>query len=337
MKKAMNMYDNDTVKWENDGKLYCLHVQCDEDPPNPRRDWDNPITVMACWHRRYRLGDNIEDKDPESFWQRLVRENLSEKEIMAAAKAGKLTGIRVAKCRGKDKKGLVNIYETCQWQSPIGDGEPKECLEYEEVSEDTAVYYLLDDLTVGHCLTLMEPYAEWMPIWLYDHSGITISCGTRHGQFNDRWDSGQVGWIVVLKKTIIKECGAEYVLDNAGERIKVEHPHENGPSTWSYLTRPLTDKTWRSRAMEIMKGDVEVYDQYLTGDVYGFTLYSADPVDEDETPDWAMEDSCWGFFGSDVLENGIVDHVGNGLSEAVENGMIIAGEAELHTCTYYTF
>ena len=101
--KALRMYDNDTVKWEHEGKLYCLHVQQDEDSPNPRRDWDDPITVMACWHRRYRLGDEIQDDKPEEFWQRLVRENVSEKEILAAAEAGKLTGIRIAKCRGRGK------------------------------------------------------------------------------------------------------------------------------------------------------------------------------------------------------------------------------------------
>ncbi len=335
--KALRMYDNDTVKWEHEGKLYCLHVQQDEDSPNPRRDWDDPITVMACWHRRYRLGDEIQDDKPEEFWQRLVRENVSEKEILAAAEAGKLTGIRIAKCRGRGKKGLVNIYETCQWRTPIGNSEPEEYLEYEEVARDSAVAYLMDDLTIGHCMTLMEPYAEWLPLWLYDHSGITMSCGTRSGQFADRWDSGQVGWIVTLKKTLMEECGVEYVLDEAGNRIKVEHKHEGRPSTWSYLTRPLTETTWRKRAVEIMEGEVEVYDQYLTGDVYGFTLYSADPVDEGETPDWSEEDSCRGFFGSDVMENGIADHVGSGLQEAVEAGKIEEGEAEAHTRTYYTF
>ena len=108
-KMTLNMYGNDTVKWEHDGKLYCLHVQMDEFPLDPRRDWDNPITVMACWHSRYRLGDDIQDRSPEDFWNRLVRENVPESEVLAAAEAGKLTGIRIAKCRGKGKKGLVNI------------------------------------------------------------------------------------------------------------------------------------------------------------------------------------------------------------------------------------
>ena len=141
----------------------------------------------------------------------------------------------------------------------------------------------------------------------------------------------------MLKKTIMDEVGTEYVLDEEGELIRVEHKHPDAPSTWSYLTRPLTDETWRKRAIDIMKADVEVYDQYLTGDVYGFNLYSADPVEEDEEPEWNEEDSCWGFFGSDVMENGIEDHVGNGLREAVGSGCYEQGQAVEHNCTWFSF
>ena len=63
---SLNLYDDDTVKWENEGKSYCLHIQQDEMPLDPRADMDN-VTVMACWHRQYRLGDKIEDDEPEEF------------------------------------------------------------------------------------------------------------------------------------------------------------------------------------------------------------------------------------------------------------------------------
>lgn len=333
-KLRLNLFDNDTVKWEKDGRLYCLHIRRDDQPLNPRTDWDN-ITTMACWHRRYGLGDKLSDKEPEDFWQRLVRENVPEPEILEAAEAGKLTGIRIAK--NSENGDLADIYETVQWRTVLGSGDPGESLEYEGVPRDAVVDYLMDDLTVRHCMILMEPYAEWLPLWLYDHSGITMSCGSRTGQYADRWDSGGVGWIVVLKKTVMDEVGTEYVLDDEGELMRVEHKHPDAPSTWSYLTRPLTDETWRKRAIDIMKADVEVYDQYLTGDVYGFNLYSADPVEEGEEPEWNEEDSCWGFFGSDVMENGIEDHVGNGLREAVGSGCYEQGQAVEHNCTWFSF
>ena len=334
-KTALNMYDNDTVKWKHDGKMYCLHIQRDDNPPDPRSDWDNPITTMACWHRRYNLGDKIQDKEPEDFWKRLVRENVSEDEVLEAARAGKLPGIRLAK--NAENGELVDIYETYKLMMIVGSTDPEEYLEYEGVAEDAVAGYLMEDLTINHCMVLLEPYAEWLPFWLYDHSGITMSCGSRTGHYADQWDSGQVGWIVALKKTVMEEVGTEYVLDDAGELIRVEYPHEGAPSTWGYKTRPLTEETWRKRAVGIMEADVEVYDQYLTGEVYGFTLYSTEPADEGEEADWNEEDSCWGFFGSDVMENGIEDHVGNGFREAVEAGAVERGKAEEHTVTYYTF
>lgn len=244
MNKKLNLYDNDTVKWNHDGKLYCLHIQRDETPESPR-EWDN-ITTMACWHRRYNLGDKIDDKELEDFWRRLVRENVPESEIFAMAEAGQLKGIRITK--NEEDPKLVDVYETYYWQTVLGKSEPKECLEYEGVDKDTAIYYLLDDLTIQHCMALMEPYAEWLPLWLYDHSGITMSCGARTYPYNDRWDSGQVGWIVALKETIMAET-SEFVLDENGNRIREEHQHEGRPSTWSYKIRPLTDETWRKRAI----------------------------------------------------------------------------------------
>lgn len=141
----------------------------------------------------------------------------------------------------------------------------------------------------------------------------------------------------MLKKTLMDEVGTEYVLDDAGELTRVEHKHPDAPSTWSYLTKPLTDETWRKRAVEIMEGDVEAYDQYLTGDVYGFNLYSAELVEEGEEPEWNEKDSCWGFFGSDVMENGIEDHVGEGFREAVEAGNYEQGRAVEHSCSWFSF
>ena len=114
MKKSLNVYDNGTVKWKHDGKLYCLHVQMDESPLDPRSDFDNPVTVMACFHRNYSLGDNVEESKPELFWQRLVRENVPESEIISAAESGKLCGIRIAENNGEGQDGMVDIYETYQ-------------------------------------------------------------------------------------------------------------------------------------------------------------------------------------------------------------------------------
>ena len=40
----------------------------------------------------------------------------------------------------------------------------------------------------------------WLPVYAYDHSGIALSCTP----FSCRWDSGQVGYIVVTRDQLRK-------------------------------------------------------------------------------------------------------------------------------------
>jgi len=121
-------------------------------------------------------------------------------------------------------------------------------------------YYIVSTLRALVCL----------PIYMYDHSGITInttgfSCG---------WDSGQVGFIYITQKK----------LDEMGVTL-------NNDEEWP---------DFLERLKKYMVGEVETMDQYVTGDVYGFKVKDAEGEDVD---------SCWGFYGDDVKTNGILDHV----------------------------
>jgi len=109
-----------------------------------------------------------------------------------------------------------------------------------------------------------------LPLYLYDHSGITISTTP----FSCKWDSGKVGFIYISNKEI----------DYIGTSIK-----EN--ETWS---------EYKERLEKFLHSEVELYDQYIRGEVYGFQL-----LDEDGE----LEDSCWGFYGHDWKTNGIADHI----------------------------
>ena len=103
-----------------------------------------------------------------------------------------------------------------------------------------------------------------LPLYLYDHSGITM----RTTPFGDRWDSGQVGFIYTTEAKL-KEMGSP-----------------------------------KTRMKDILRGEVKVYDQYLTGDVYGFKLF------ECKAGNWEETDAVWGFYGSDAKESGIFDSTG---------------------------
>jgi hypothetical protein len=110
---------------------------------------------------------------------------------------------------------------------------------------------------------------EWIILPLYLYDHSGITMNTTG--FSCRWDSGQVGYIYVSKKRAMTELG----LKTFGKR--------------GY-----------EKTVKALRQEVETYDQYLTGDVHGFHL---------ETKDGDVIDSCWGFYGSDFLTNGMLDHI----------------------------
>jgi hypothetical protein len=114
-----------------------------------------------------------------------------------------------------------------------------------------------------------------LPLYLMDHSGITMSVGP----FACGWDSGQVGWIICDKETIDRDFNGD-----------------------------------RDLAEKCLLAEVMTYDQYLTGDVYGFIVEERDEDDEGEEA-WEHVDSCWGFYGPDVRENGMAGHLSDDLVE----------------------
>ena len=135
-----------------------------------------------------------------------------------------------------------------------------------------------DDYSIEEMLEMLTASNEILikPLNLYDHSGVSISTSNAY-PYNDRWDSGCVGFVYITKEKAFKEL-CEYVLDENGERIKEEHKHLNASSTWSYKTQPLTDIAWKKRAEKAIKTEVKIYDYYLRNEVLFFELTEVIPV-----------------------------------------------------------
>jgi hypothetical protein len=143
-------------------------------------------------------------------------------------------------------------------------------------------------------LALIKEKAYVLPLYLYDHSGITISTKP----FGDIWDSGQVGFIIATKNDF----------DKAG--INSQHIEAN--KKWA------AGRSFEQIAFDILDGEVETYDQYLIGDVFYFSLES---LDEDGDVDIEL-DSCGSFYGDNIKENGILDALPTDLRKMVEaNGL----------------
>lgn len=85
-----------------------------------------------------------------------------------------------------------------------------------------------------------------------------------------------------------------------------------------------------------MKDDVDIYDKYITNDVYGYTLYTDESGEGEDKPDWTEEDSCWGFYGSNIFESGLADNL-PGFEEAFDAGTYKTGRAEKVVRYSYNF
>lgn len=96
-----------------------------------------------------------------------------------------------------------------------------------------------------------DPVLAILPLYLYEHSGISISTGP----FSCSFDSCQVGWAFVLQSQS-KLMGCE---DYNREQYE-----------------------------EAIRGDIETYDNYLTGQVFGYQVVGRDGE---------VLDSCWGYIG----------------------------------------
>ena len=124
-----------------------------------------------------------------------------------------------------------------------------------------------------------------LPLYLFDHSGLSIS--TR--LFSCSWDSAQVGHIY------IKESEAKKVWPRG-----VRHQFNTETKSTEYRAFPESRTGYVERIKNLMRSDIETYNYYLTGQVYGFILL-------DENGDEV--DSCYGFYGDDPRKNGISDHI----------------------------
>ena len=143
-----------------------------------------------------------------------------------------------------------------------------------EQPEDCIAAEMAEDFSTMEKLELAAASGKfvWQPISIYDHSGLSIWLGGTAGHVDARWDCSTVGFAYV------EECTAE----------KNRIPDDKY-------------KTWQEWANHIMEAEMKVYDNYISGECYGWTSY-----DEDEN----VIDSCGGYLGRDNIEEMFKDAQG---------------------------
>lgn len=176
-------------------------IHLDPEPLNPRTEYDGHIAKLLCAHGRYDLGDE-QFRDPDDIISHIA-----------------------------EMDGVITKCSECKTADVIfsdGDWHHDDANIYEEGWElCPETWKTVDVIFEG---------VTMQPLFLYDHSGITMSTGA----FSCPWDSGQVGIGVVVHQDL----------------------------DW------IAEDEWEVKAAEIIEGAVTEYDSYLTGQVYGYVVES---------------------------------------------------------------
>lgn len=232
---------------------YTLVLREDDDIQNPRAEMDN-FGTMVCFHSRYNLGDTHEYGEPNDFLLDLVDSTVSDDDILAHVLADKAKSMRLQPNIEDDTWEVLIIYGgEDSWVAA-------DSFDAVQGNEAEVAYSLIESMSDKDLLALAKEHCVILPLYLYDHSGLSMSTGSFIGRAHHaEWDSGQVGWIYAAKDTILAEYGGEA------------------------LSPDLIEK-----AEALLNGEVSYYDAFLRGEAYGFQLYEhGEEVD-----------SCWGFIGS---------------------------------------
>ena len=117
----------------------------------------------------------------------------------------------------------------------------------------------------------------YLNVYMYEHGGIALNTSG----FSCPWDSGQLGIIYVKKSDVLHN--------------------------WN---RQRMSKKLEQQIYECLEAEVNTLSQYLNGEVFGYEYQEVT-----ESGEVIQEDSCWGFFGSDLETNGIADQLPVKLSD----------------------
>lgn len=133
--------------------------------------------------------------------------------------------------------------------------------------------------------------AVWLPVYAYVHSGSTISTKP----FSCLWDSGQSGiaWMAYEDALLI-----------FGE-------HKFGK-------RVLT-AAGRAKAEEYIRGTVECFDKWLTGEACGWVITDTQTGEE--------VDSCWGYYDRKYCEQEMLESVAQRNQDADDSLNLAAVQA----------
>lgn len=153
----------------------------------------------------------------------------------------------------------------------LGDERIKVIRAWLEGLAGNCIPFEVENLSDDALWKIVDKYYLVLPLALLDHSGLHMWVGSGSAACDPGgWDSGQVGFIYVSHGDIRKNWSVKSVRHN------VRHHTGKQIKAIDY-------------ARELLEAEVKIYDQFLSGDVWGYEV--------EDGNGWS--DSCWGFYGTD--------------------------------------
>ena len=133
-------------------------------------------------------------------------------------------------------------------------------------------------------------FEKYIALPVYKYEHSGIAISTT--PFSCSWDSGKIGYIYVSKEDVRK----------------------------GYTVKRITNKL-KQKVLSVLKGEIETFNTYINNDIYGFKILNEDGD---------IIDSCYGFYGTDWKNNGIIAYIDNELLDVTEKELeVILSEIEI--------
>ncbi len=180
-------------------------------PENPRNpDFQDNLGRMICWHRRYNLGDSHDFEDVQAFFEHLASKYLDNQDLFRALTEGKIESFRLENTETQHPSASkTQTYALLHNHKSVTGTEDWRSTGW--TANDNGQFYssngeTIDDLLSSFTTRELEQLVNSskkiaiLPLYLYDHSGISMSTGSFLGRaVHAEWDSGQVGYIYMDK------------------------------------------------------------------------------------------------------------------------------------------
>ena len=240
-----------------------INIYYDDNPDDPRT-WGNAATFV-CEHRKYTLGDKHDIDEAVDY---LFSSYVSDQQVIDYFVKTR-NAVLVPGEDGDYSDHFYKYQTLC-----LGELRDHYIDADSAMGEDGIAGQMAEELGLSEKLQLIDKTGEvaMLPISMYEHSGISLWLGSKDGHPDSRWDCSSIGFAYIEKATAEEEMP---------QRILSE-----GNNT-----------DWKQWAYDIMEDEMKTYDQYVSGEVYGYMI-------EDEDGEEASDSNlcgCWDYYDREHL------------------------------------